>query len=590
MDVKATKLKKTKERITVCGLGYDSPNPILEVMEPSIDRKYSYPYPTHNYHLRDRRQREIDLVTIENEFLKVSFCSEFGGRIWSALDKKSGEEMFFHNNSFKSYEAGCGGAYIGAGMELNYPQAHSITNCMPRKVDGVENEDGSASVIVSEWERVYRTQWQVSFTLKPGEARLLQKVTFYNRSHLPGRYRYWCNASVPLSDQFRYVYPAKIGSEHGGANIFTWPDYLGLDRSYNKNISEILGLYCLDPRDNYFGYYDDGRKFGIVHHADYHRTPGKKLWTWGQTQIQQNRIAFLSEGLGPYGEIQSGRPINQEHFEFIMPQEIVHWDEVWYPVKGTGYFIQATDQCAVSIEPGPKSTAVIRVFANSCVSGITAQLKIKGRTIATVPVKLKTQQLLEQEIKLGRASAADLVIEFVDSRGCTFEKAGLKGIGKNIYYTSRITLGKTLYDQGKYAEALEELNLVTRFPANFGEGVMLSKAPSDARLNCLKGFCLKKLAENDQAQRCFEEAASEHHKVEFFEPKREDVNKIRFYQALALKELGLEEEADRLIDGVNHYRQLKGLVPLRLKLEDEDLLAAADPAGARLKITEGPEI
>ncbi|MCK5793814.1 MAG: DUF5107 domain-containing protein, partial [Anaerolineales bacterium] len=420
----------TTEQITVCGWGYDSPNPVFEFFGSNSETRHLYPYPLHNYHLRDRRIMEIDLVVMENEYLRVSFSPDFGGRLWSALDKRSGEEMFFHNNSCKAYLSGCGGGYMGAGMELNYPEAHSITNVMPRKVTAHENKDGSVTVVVSEWERVYRTQWQVSFTLRPGEARIQQHILFYNRSHLPGRYRYWSNAASPVSENFRFIYPEKMASEHGGENIFTWPNHLDNDWSYYKNQHEILGLYYLEAKDDFFGYYDSGRDFGVVHHGNRHRVPGKKLWSWGHSIIQQQRIPFLSEGKGPYGEIQSGRPYNQEHFEFIMPQEVIHWEECWYPVKGLDDFYQATDNFAVSLKAVSEDIAVFKIFANSVVRGVTALITANNSVVAEVPLDLQTQELHREEIKLNGFSAEDILITFVDSRKTVFEDASLKGRGR----------------------------------------------------------------------------------------------------------------------------------------------------------------
>lgn len=427
---KSVKLYKTTEQIAIHGLGYDNPNPIFEMIGCTSESKLIYPYPIHNYHLREPRKKDIELVTMENDFLRISFAPEFGGRIWSAIDKQSGEEMFFHNNSFKSYLSGGGGAYIAGGMELNYPTAHSITNCMPRKVEGIENEDGSVTVTVSEWERVYRTQWQMSFTLRPGEARILQHVLFYNRSHLPGRYRYWSNPSCPLSNEVKFIYPEKMASEHGGSNIFTWPVYLDVDWSYCRNMHEIFGFYFLDAKDDFFGYYDSGRNFGVVHYGDRHNVPGKKLWSWGNTKLQEQRKAFLSEGLGGYGEFQSGRPVNQEHFEFLLPQEIIHWDEVWFPVKGTGDFIQATDALAIAVEKTDCDKGILRVFANSPVNGVTAKIIIQGKEIMALPIKLHTQQLLSKEFNLGGASVNDILIQFINACGSVFEEACPKGRGQ----------------------------------------------------------------------------------------------------------------------------------------------------------------
>ena len=45
-----------------------------------------------------------------------------------------------------------------------------------------------------------------------------------------------------------------------------------------------------------------------------------------------------------------------------------------------------------------------------------------------------------------------------------------------------------------------------------------------------------------------------------------------------------------MLDSVNPYRRLGGLIPLRLRLEDESMMGKRDPDVVPAKVTEGPEI
>ena len=103
-------------------------------------------------------------------------------------------------------------------------------------------------------------------------------------------------------------------------------------------------------------------------------------------------------------------------------------------------------------------------------------------------------------------------------------------------------------------------------------------------------FCLKKLGKTDHARSFFEQVIAENHKAYYFARRKAEVNLIRFYQALAFKELGREAEANMVLAGVNNYRRLSGLIPLKFSIEDEKLWNTKDPDIKAAGIPEGPEI
>ncbi len=261
--------------LPTAGIGFDNPNTLF-MQTGGFAQDCTYPCNFHNHFLREELvDKEYRRITFENEFLIVEFLPELGGRIWRLYDKLHGEEVVHKNDCVKPYPGGFGGAYTAGGIELNYPFAHSITNTWPRKTKVQQNELGWATYTVSEWERVGRTQWAMSFTLRPGEARLKQRVMIYNRSKTPSSFCYWGNAGVPVNDDTRWLYRECMASEHGYTTVYTWPEFKGIDMSRWTGNPEVVGLYFLEPDYDFFGYVDTKKKSGLVHYADRHEVPGR---------------------------------------------------------------------------------------------------------------------------------------------------------------------------------------------------------------------------------------------------------------------------------------------------------------------------
>jgi len=88
--------------------------------------------------------RTLRLLVAENEFLKIAMCPDYGGRLYYMFDKVRNREVIHRiNTDAKFYNAGMGYQYVGGGLELNLPNAHSQTNARPRECVARRNPDGS---------------------------------------------------------------------------------------------------------------------------------------------------------------------------------------------------------------------------------------------------------------------------------------------------------------------------------------------------------------------------------------------------------------------------------------------------------------
>ncbi len=73
---------------------YSDPNPI-----PSFTK--IYPYFRYDGFTDKVEQKEWKVVELENEYIKVMILPEVGGKIWSAIEKSTGQSFIYYNHAVK---------------------------------------------------------------------------------------------------------------------------------------------------------------------------------------------------------------------------------------------------------------------------------------------------------------------------------------------------------------------------------------------------------------------------------------------------------------------------------------------------------
>jgi Tfp pilus assembly protein PilF len=401
--------------------GFASPNTLFletgDQLTGGRSQDVCYPQPFRNHSLREEPvQRGWRIIVLENEYLRVEFAPELGGMIWRLFDKVHQRDVLYAPGSVKPTADGFGGAYTPGGLELDYPYAHAVTNTWPRKTEYRQDPDGSATYTVSEWERNGRTEWAISFRLAAGESRLQETMTIYNRNMLPASFEYWGNARVPATAATHWLYPEAMASEHGGSNFFTWPVFRNVDLSWLRNDPEVIGMYFLESHYNYFGLVDEKTGEGLLHFADRHEVPGKKLWNWGLTPVDGKRkwdsTTAEHDGMEPhkygyqYAEVQSGRMVNQDYFEWLQPDESITWHETWSPIHGLSNVNEVTEDAAFEWRP---EEAKLRVYSFDSTAEMRFRVLSGDKLLKEIPFIGKTAQV--QEIDLSGLPVEGLEIQ-----------------------------------------------------------------------------------------------------------------------------------------------------------------------------------
>ena len=221
-----------------------------------------YPYAMQDDLDGERMDKAYNAVYLENRYLRVIVLPEIGGKLYSAQDKSTGNELFYRNNVVKPGLIALRGAWISGGIEFNFPHGHTVSTFMP--VDYVlrENEDGSASVIVSNLEGIFRMKWAVSITLYPDTSHIETTIFLYNRTPLPHRYYFWANSAVPATERMRFIYPMTKATT--GNRVVNFPIHEGVDLSWYVNHPRAVDLFALDTREDFFGCYEHDADAGVI--------------------------------------------------------------------------------------------------------------------------------------------------------------------------------------------------------------------------------------------------------------------------------------------------------------------------------------
>ncbi len=312
-----------------------------------------------------RNEKPFRIITLENEYIKVEIMPELGGRIYSALDKRTGYDFFYKQHVVKPALIGLLGSWISGGCEFNWPCHHRPSTYMPVDVSIEEHENGAVTVWMSENEPLDRMKGMVGIYLAPGEARFDTRMKVFNRTPNRRSFLWWENAAVPVNQEYRLVFPPDVNyvQFHYRKNVTSYPIaggvYNGIrmgdgvDISYHKNTHQPTSYFCAETKYDFFGGYDEGKHCGVIHVADRTVSVGKKMFTWAYNQLSSSWEKALTDTDGAYAELMaSSYSLNQPDFAWLMPYEGKEFSQMWYPVGDIGTPFCACREAAVSFADG----------------------------------------------------------------------------------------------------------------------------------------------------------------------------------------------------------------------------------------------
>jgi tetratricopeptide (TPR) repeat protein len=482
-----------------------------------------YPNPFTDRISDEKIDKSYQAVFLENEFIKIMILPEIGGRIHIGQDKTNNYDFFYRQNVIKPALVGLLGPWISGGVEFNWPQHHRPSTFMPVDHKLEEHEDGSCTVWLSEHEPMNRMKGMVGIMLHPGKSIVEARARLYNRTPFVQTFLWWVNVAVRVHDQYQAFFPPDIAyvGDHAKRAVSSFPlarnfyygvDYTdGVDLTWYKNIPVPTSYMVLDSQYDFFGGYDHGKRAGLVHVADRHVSPGKKLWTWGNAEFGYAWDRELTDADGPYVELMAGVfTDNQPDFSWLQPYETRTFCQYWYPIQEIGPAQNANAHAAISLRKQGRSVSV-GVCVTEAQNNLRVVLALGGELVFEDAQDLRPGAPFTRQIELPNDYPEDELslrvlaedgTEIIRYRPEAKTEARLPDPATEPPTPAEILTIEELYLTGLH---LEQYRHATRSPEIYWEEG-LRRDPQDVRCNNALGLVYLRRGEFSAAEKHFRTA------------------------------------------------------------------------------------
>ena len=278
------------------------------------------PYRIQNNYDRKRVPAELPVAVLENEYLRATFLTSLGGRLYSLFDKKAKRELLYKNPVFQPANLALRNAWFSGGIEWNVGiKGHNPLTCSPLFARRLTAKDGEEMLEMFEYERIRGIVYSMRFRLS--DDLLCLKVTIENPNDVPTDMYWWSNIAVTENEHTRVIAPTEsaIRTTYRDGNymlgLTEYPSVDGIDASYSARHSTAVDYFYRVPGDEkkwVASVEEDG--YGFIELSS-DLLKGKKLFLWGKEKGGPHWNEWLSDGSANYIEIQSGLLQTQmEHF------------------------------------------------------------------------------------------------------------------------------------------------------------------------------------------------------------------------------------------------------------------------------------
>lgn len=383
---------------------FGEPNPVPIIGENSK----IYPYHRFEGYAHAPKDSMWRVIELDNEFITVWVLPDAGGKVWGAIEKKTGKEFIYRNEVMKFRNIAMRGPWTSGGIEFNFGIiGHHPGTATPVDFTYRQDPDGSASCWVGTMDLPSRTHWRVQVRLPKDAAYFETHATWYNPHALSQSYYNWMTAAAPTADDLVLYVPGNTYLEHPG-NAHPWPiDEQGRNIArYNQNNFESSKSYhVVGEYNDFFGGYYEKSRYGFGHWSRYDEIPGQKLWLWSLARDGGIWEDLLTDTDGQYIEFQAGRlfnqfspggqnnPITQANF---WPFTTDQWTEHWFPVLDLGGLSDVSPQAIAFVNKDGDSVEVA-IQALTHVSG-QVDLRQGDQLLWTEQVILKPLELIKRRV------------------------------------------------------------------------------------------------------------------------------------------------------------------------------------------------
>ncbi|MBN1220506.1 MAG: DUF5107 domain-containing protein [Anaerolineae bacterium] len=346
--------------------------PIRDYLVEQIDPIYQIPVYYFNrqaYEAANPSPEPVEYsgVVLENPYLRLTFLPELGGRLYSAVVKSTGQEIFYHNQVVKPSRFGvlqlveANWWLATGGMEWAYPtQEHGYRWGVPWDYQVTQTTE-AATITLSD-AAPGRVGVEVQVTLPANRATFTITPKLINLTAEAVPVQFWLNAALSLAPETmsletRFVVPADRGVVHSrgesgwtvpeAGQELSWPQVGERDLSDYGQWTDYLGFFAPHLAAPFMGAYNPETDLGVARLLKPGAIPGNKLFAFGPHFPDRSYTDNDSQYFEIWGGINTG--FWPEDDVSVPGGETLHWQESWWPLAGLGGLTWANEHTAIFV-------------------------------------------------------------------------------------------------------------------------------------------------------------------------------------------------------------------------------------------------
>ena len=314
-------------------------------------------------------------VVVENEYLKLTFLPELGGRLYEVVFKPTGHRETYLNPVLKPSPWGPpeqGWWLAAGGIEWCLPvEEHGYEWGVPWAIETSRDAHG-VTVTLRDTEANDRVRASIEVRLEAGAGYFTIRPRLENPTGSPQAMKYWTNAMLAPggrnwpSAELRFVLPDSLSSvtvhSRGDERLpdynqrMSWPIAIDRDLSRLGSWTRWLGFFEDPAAGDLAAVYDEAYDEGMVRIAPASVVQGAKVFAFGWSDPIPT--GNWTDGASSYVELHSG-PAATFDDSFTLPSGgQMEWTEIWYPVAGIGGLRQANGAAALNLEAGGRQAQI----------------------------------------------------------------------------------------------------------------------------------------------------------------------------------------------------------------------------------------
>ncbi|AXB42670.1 DUF5107 domain-containing protein [Amycolatopsis albispora] len=276
---------------------------------------------------RERTERTLPALVLENGRLRATVLPSLGGRLYSLYDKVRERELLFRNPVLQPANLALRDAWFAGGVEWNLGSTgHTTMTCEPMQAALI----GTDGLRLWEWERTRNLPYQLDFRLPEDSPVLLVGIRVRNpHAHEVPLY-WWSNIAVPQTPGTRVLAPAEFAWHYGyGGRLDRIPMPPEIDPSAYEHAADFF--FDLEPGQRPWIAAVDETGYGL-RQTSTRLLRGRKLFVWGTSAGGSRWQEWLSPGSETgYLEIQAGLARTQLEHLRLPGGESRDWLETYGP-------------------------------------------------------------------------------------------------------------------------------------------------------------------------------------------------------------------------------------------------------------------